>query len=190
MQIDKFLQKWMQPVGFVEGKPVEGLFTGYYMALLHGSRTKTDKYNVPLYGIPDNLIKVDLGDFDPELANKRIVGRKVGNKMVPYYTRKEIVNGAIDSQAKVIAWVDSKVERLFLEIQGSGVVQFDDGSKLYVGYVAQNGSPYTAIAGILIKKGEMTRDSASMQRIRKYFTQHPDKINEIIYTYEDILVQI
>jgi len=180
-QIKKFFQTWFDVVEFHNGQPVEGLFTGYYMSALKGSLKKTDKFNIPLYGMPEDLIAAQLNLFDPDLKNKKIVGRLVDkHRLVPYYTRAEIDNGAIKGKAHVIAWLDSRIDRLFLEIQGSGVIELADGSPLYVGYAAQNGAPYTAIAGVLIRKGVMTRDNASMQHIRRYLEAHPKEIRHVL----------
>lgn len=180
-QIKKFFQTWFDVVEFHNGHPVEGLFTGYYMSALKGSLKKTDKFNIPLYGMPDDLIAAQLNLFDPDLKNKKIVGRVVDkHRLVPYYTRAEIDDGAIKGKARVIAWLDSRIDRLFLEIQGSGVIELPDGSPLYVGYAAQNGAPYTAIAGVLIRKGVMTRDNASMQHIRRYLEAHPQEIRHVL----------
>lgn len=176
----RFFEKWFAPVEFYEGRPVKGLFTGYYMPLVKGSFTKTDEYNVPLYEVPDNLISVDLGLFNPELKNRKIIGRIEGNNLLPYYTREQIVQGAVDNHARVLLWIHSPIDRLFLEIQGSGIVEMDDGKKVFIGYDGQNGAPYTAVAGVLIKKGVMTRHNASMQAIKKYLEAHPDEMHEVI----------
>ncbi len=180
-QIKNFFQTWFDVVEFHDGKPVQGLFTGYYMSALKGSLTKTEKYNVPIYGLPDDLVSMQLNLFDPTFKNRKFVGRVVGkHRFIPYYTRAEIDKGALSGKAPIIAWVDSRIDRLFLEIQGSGVIELPDGSPLYVGYVAQNGAPYTAIASVLIKQGVMTRDNASMQHIRRYLDAHPEKISPVL----------
>ena len=180
-KIQAFFQKWFDVVEFYNGKPVQGLFTGYYMSALKGSLTKTDKFNVPIYGLPDNLVSIKLSLFDPAFKSRRLFGRLHGkHQLVPYYTRAEIDDGAIKNKAPVLAWVDSKIDRQFLEIQGSGVIELADGSSLYIGYVAENGAPYTAIAGVLIKQGVMTKDNASMQGIRRYLDAHPDKIKFVL----------
>jgi membrane-bound lytic murein transglycosylase A len=179
--VKDFFEHWFTPVAFHNGKPVQGLFTGYYMPMLKGSLTRTEKYKIPLYGVPNDLITLDLGIFDPELKyHRKIVGRVANNKLVPYYTRAQISKGAIKKHAPVIAWIDSVVDRQFLEIEGSGVVELDDGKKLYVGYDGENGAAYTPIARVLIQQGVMTRDNASMQRIRAYFKSHPDQISKVL----------
>lgn len=175
-----FFQKWFSPVEFYDGEPVKGLFTGYYMPLLKGSYKKSDEFSVPLYELPSNLMTIDLGLFIPHMKNRKLVGRISGNKMVPFYTREEINKGAIKDTAKVLLWIQSPIDRLFLEIQGSGIVELEDGSRVFVGYDGQNGAPYTAIAGVLIKKGIMTKHNASMQAIKRYLEAHPKEMDKIL----------
>lgn len=180
IKVKAFFQEWFSPVEFYDGKPVKGLFTGYYMPFLKGSLTQSKEYNVPIYEVPDDLVSVDLGLFVPHLKNQKIVGRLAGSKVVPYYTREQINKGALKDKARVLLWIHSPIDRLFLEIQGSGVVELQDGSKMYVGYDGQNGAPYTAIAGVLIKKGVMTKDNASMQGIKRYLEAHPKQLDKVI----------
>ncbi len=176
-----FFQKWFAPVEFNgENEPIPGLFTGYYMPTIKGSYTRSAQFNVPIYELPNDLISVDLGLFMPHLKNRKIVGRLSDNKIVPYYSREEITKGAIKKKARVLVWIHSPIDRLFLEIQGSGVVELEDGSPLYVGYDGQNGAPYTAIAGVLIKQGVMTKDNASMQAIKRYLEANPEQLNPVI----------
>ena len=179
-QAKLFFTTWFEPKAFYDGKPIEGLFTGYYMPVIEGSQEKTAKYKIPLYGLPNNLLTIDLEAFDADLKNKRVIGRVKNNTVVPYYTREAIVKGAIEQNAAVVAWIESPIDRLFLEIQGSGVIMLPDKQKLYIGYAAQNGAPYRAIASVLIEKGEMTKDNASMQGIKKYLEAHPSEISDVL----------
>ena len=179
-----FFKHWFTPVEFDDHKkdhtPVRGLFTGYYMALLHGSRTKTPEYNVPIYGLPSNLLTINLNQFDPAFKTRRIFGRVEGTQVVPYHTREEINKGAIAKKAPVLVWVNSPVDRLFLEIQGSGTVELNDGSRMFVGYAGENGAPYTPIARVLIDQGIMTKHNASMQHIKRYLEANPEKMDKVL----------
>lgn len=180
-QVEDYFQTWFQPLEVRQGDhSPEGLFTGYYAPLLHGSLEKTNKYNIPIYSLPKSLIRVDLSKFDPESCKKTLVGRIKDHEFLPYHDRQAINNGAL-KDVPVLAWVDSRVDRQFLEIEGSGIIQLNNGKRMYVGYAGQNGLPYTALAGILIRQGLMTRDNASMQAIRSYFKDHPDKIDEYLH---------
>lgn len=176
----QFFQTWFSAYEFYETKPVEGLFTGYHSPALPGSLTRTEHFSVPVYALPDNLVTVSLNLFNPDLRGRELVGQVKGRRVEPYYTREEINQGAIDKFTKVIVWVASHVDRLILEIEGSGTVVLNDGRELFLGYAGENGAPYTPIARYLIEQGVMTKDNASMQGIKSYFAQNPDKIKPII----------
>lgn len=176
----QFFQKWFAPMEFFDKSTGPGLFTGYYVPAIKGSLTQSKEFNVPIYETPNDLITSDLGLFFNDLKNRKLAGRLVKNKLIPYYTRAQINQGAIEGKAKVLVWINSPIDRLFLEIQGSGLIELENGENLSIGYDAQNGMPYTAIAGVLIKKGVMTRDNASMQAIKRYLTEHSDQMHKII----------
>ena len=185
-QAKTFFERWFSPVTFYQkardkNHPLKGLFTGYYMPLLQGSLVKTTEYNVPIYGVPDNLISINLGRFDTQWENKRLVGRIQKNEMIPFYTRAQIDKGALKEHAPVLVWTNSMMDRLNLEIQGSGVIQLPNDEQLYLGYATGNGAAYTHLAHVLIEQGVFTRDTASMQAIRAYFKSHPEKMNPMIH---------
>ncbi|MFZ4076514.1 MAG: MltA domain-containing protein, partial [Legionellaceae bacterium] len=175
-----FFETWFVPVAFHEEKPVEGLFTGYYLPEFEGSLVQSKAYPVPVYGVPSNLVTVHLHDFDAKIRQGRWVGRVQGRRLVPYYTRKEINEGALKGVARVIVWLKHPIDRLTLEIEGSGLVKLNNGKRLALGYAAQNGAPYTPIARVLIERGVMTYDNASMQRIRAYLDAHPDEVEDVL----------
>jgi membrane-bound lytic murein transglycosylase A len=153
-------------------------FTGYYEPLLRASRTRHGAYQTPLYGVPPDLITVDLGAFRSNLAGQRIAGRVSGSKLVPYADRAEIARKGLP-QAKTLFYADDPVDVFFLQIQGSGRIMLDDGSTVRAVYAAQNGHPYTAIGGVLVNEGAMTRDNMSMQNIRTWLDAHPERREEI-----------
>jgi membrane-bound lytic murein transglycosylase A len=157
-----------------------GLVTGYYEPLLAGSRTRTAEYTVPLYGVPDDLLVVDLASLHPELKDKRVRGRVEGRKVVPYWPRADIERGAAPLGGKALAFVADPVEAFFLEIQGSGRIALDDGSVMRLGYADQNGHPYHSVARVLIERGELTRDTASMQAISNWVKAHPEETRALL----------
>ena len=146
----------------------EGLITGYYQPILRGSRTETKKYKIPLYTPPPDLITVSLSEVYPDLKYKRLRGRVEGNKLIPYFTREEIGKKEYPLQGNELLWVQNPVESFFLEIQGSGVIKFEDGSTTQVGYADQNGHPYRSMGLALIRQGELKRHKVSMQSIKAW----------------------
>ena len=99
---------------------------------------------------------------------------------MPYWTRAEIESGKAPLADKVLVYVEDPVEAFFLEIQGSGRVQLADGSVVRVGYADQNGHPYRSIGRVLIDRGEITLDRASMQGIREWGRRHPDELPALL----------
>jgi membrane-bound lytic murein transglycosylase A len=164
---------------FFESKNSEGraFFTGYYEPVLEGSLMPAGKLSEPLYDTPEDLIKVDLGQFSGELKNEMIVGRLKGNQLIPYDSRDEIVyEGSLQSRARPIAYVD-EIELFFLQIQGSGLIRFPDGSLKRVNYAQKNGHPYRSIGQVL--KEEIPQEEMSLQSIKAYLYANPDRVREI-----------
>ncbi len=157
-----------------------GLITGYYEPLLKGARNAKAPYVYPLYAPPDDLLTVDLSSLYPELAGKRVRARVDGRKVVPYWTRADIDAGRAPLADKVLVYVDDPVDAFFLEIQGSGRVQLPDGQVLRVGYADQNGQPFRSIARVLIDRGELTADHASMQSIRAWGREHAHDLLQLL----------
>ena len=157
-----------------------GLITGYYEPLLKGSRTKSAKYAYPLYVQPQDLVTVELDSIFPELKYKRVRGRLVGNKLVPYYNRAEIEADASPLQGRELIYIDDIIDVFFLQIQGSGLVQLDSGEQVHVGYADQNGQSYNSIGRILIQRGELTASNASMQGIKNWARNNLTKLRELL----------
>lgn len=156
-----------------------GLITGYYEAMLHGSRKRNGAFQTPLYKVPDDLLVVDLGSVYPQLKNMRLRGRVVGKKVVPYGSRAEIERSGLPG--KELMWVNDPVEAFFLEVQGSGRVQLDDtGEMVRIGYADQNGHPYLAIGRWMVDQGLLPRDQVSAQSIKAWLAAHPERQQEVL----------
>jgi membrane-bound lytic murein transglycosylase A len=176
-----FFEKYLRPWRLIATDGGEsGLVTGYYEPLLNASRTPDSRFRHALFAPPEDLLTVELADLFPELKGKRVRARVVGHKVVPYATRAEIEAGAAPLTGKEIAWVDDPVELFFLQIQGSGRLRLPDGSLLRVGYADQNGHPYRSIGKLLVERGELTLDQASMQGIKDWGLKHPDKLPDLL----------
>jgi len=158
----------------------EGLVTGYYQPVLEGSRVKTKKFRIPLYAPPSDLITVDLSEVYPDLRYMRLRGRVEGDKLVPYLTREEIAKQGYPLQGNELLWVKDPVEAFFLEIQGSGVIAFEDGERIQVGYANQNGHPYRSMGRALIQEGELSRHKVSMQSIKAWAKKNPKKLQKFL----------
>jgi membrane-bound lytic murein transglycosylase A len=144
---ETMFRPWLATVG---GRTSEGLFTGYYQATLHGSRVKTERYNVPLHLNPG--------------GNTR-------------YTRKQIMEGQWphNKDSDVLVWVDDKVSAYFLHVQGSGQVLFEDGTSMYVKYDGDNHTKFRGVCLEFMRRGIMTRDTCSLTAIRNWIGSHSEE---------------
>jgi len=157
------------------------LFTGYYQPVIEASLVPTAEYAYPIYGKPSDLITAEQVTLTPTPTKEKIVGRVQGESWKPYYSRREIdEEGSLRGRGYEIAWVKNPIELFFLHIQGSGLLQLQDGRRLLVGYAGANGRPYRSIGRLLIDRGKIPREEMSMQRLRLYLTDHPDERSEIL----------
>ncbi len=170
-----FFENTFTPYAIGDG---DGLVTGYYEPLLNGSRTRHGVYQTPVYGVPDDLISIDLGLFRPEWKGERIAGRLDGRRLLPFPSRAEI--DATPPRARVLFYGDDPVAVFFLHIQGSGRVWLDDGTILRVNYAGQNGQPYTPVGRTLIRQYGVPREGMSMQVIAAWLKAHPSQARKVM----------
>ena len=177
----KFFEENFRPLRISKLGDTEGFLTGYYEPIIEGSRVPTGEFTAPLYRRPPNLVvagRRKLGDGFPSKGVK--VGRRVGRrKIVPYYDRGEIEEGALDGWHLEICWLRSQLDVLFAQIQGSARIRLEDGTVLRVNYDSHNGWPYTPVGRVLIERNIIPKDEVSMQRIRDWMEANPDKAKEV-----------
>lgn len=173
------LQPWLVTDG---GRAASNTVTGYYEPLVQASRERGGDFQWPLYAVPDDMLVIDLGEAYPELRGKRIRGRLEGNRVVPYPTRAEI--DAAEQPPEAIVWVNDPVDAFFLQVQGSGRAQLvqgpDAGTIIRLAYADQNGHGYQSIGRWLVDQGELTLAEASMQSIRNWARQNPERVREML----------
>src|SRR5581483_11050998 len=177
----RFLETNFAPYSVVNPDgSVEGQITGYYEALLRGSRTPSATYRFPLYAPPDDMLTVDLGELYPDLKPMRLRGRLDGRRVVPYFSRADIESGKATLNGRALLWTDDLVDLFFLHIQGSGKVLLDTGEVVRVSYADQNGHPYKSIGRLLVERGELTLDQASMDGIRAWGTRNSERLAALL----------
>jgi len=159
-----------------------GRMTGYYEPLLSGSRTRGAPFLVPLHRPPADLLAIDLSPLFPELAGQRLRGRlqasEKGARVVPYWPRAELTEERL--RGTELVWVDDAIEAFFLQVQGSGRIRLRDGSTIRVGYADTNGHPYRSIGRVLVERGELTLEQASMQGISAWARANPRRLTELL----------
>ncbi|WP_183929394.1 murein transglycosylase A [Sphingomonas sp. BK345] len=166
-----FFQRWFEAVQVGDGR---AFATGYYIPEIAGSREPRPGY-APIYARPTDLIDVDLGSFVDTLVGKKIRGRVEGSRLVPYYDRTAIEQGALEGRARVLGYAVDPVELFFLQVQGSGLVRMRGGEVLRIGYETQNGREYTGIGALMKSRGLLEPGQSSMQGIVAWLHAHPEE---------------
>ncbi|MGD9868723.1 MAG: murein transglycosylase A [Hyphomicrobiales bacterium] len=169
-----FFETWFVPHHYpAQGE--KGFVTGYFEPELKGSRTRDGDYPVPVYRKPDDLVQLT-PDVERGAHNGQITaGRRQGEEIVPYPTRGDIENGALEGKGLELLWLADPVEAFFMHVQGSGRVALAGGGHVRIGYAAKNGHPYTAIGRVLIERGEIPRERMSMQSLKAWLRAHPEE---------------
>ncbi len=144
-----FFELFFRPVMIDDGDP--GLFTGYFEPELNGSLTPTDRYRYPIYRKPPEL-------SDGEVWHSRTI-----------IETEDVLSG----RGLEIAWVDDPVDVFFLQVQGSGRLQLQDGATIRLGYGGANGHSYRSIGEELVRRGTYQPHQVSAQVIRNWVRRNP-----------------
>ncbi len=173
-----FYETWFRPYQVFNSDGTDtGLITGYYEPLLKGSRTRSARFAYPIYAPPDDMLEVDMSELYPQFRGQRVRARLEGKRVVPYFNRAEIDAGLAPAlQGRELFWVENPVELFFLQIQGSGRIELEDGRRVKIGYAEQNGHPYASTSRKLIDMGELKPEEASMQGIKNWAEKNPERL--------------
>ena len=178
---ERYFINWFTPWKLInpDGSD-EGLVTGYFEPVIEASREKSPTYRWPIHAPPDDMLVVDLADTHPDLKHMRLRGRIEGRNLVPYWTRGEIGEKENEVPARTLFWAKDPVALFFLHVQGSGQLELPDGSRTRIGYADQNGHQYVSIGRWLIDQGELETHQASMQGIRNWAQNNPERLKELL----------
>lgn len=155
------------------------LVTGYYEPEIAASPRRRPGYEVPIYGPPGGLIRVDLGAWSDEWQGRRIAGLLRDGRLVPFPDRAALRTDPV-LRGREIAWARDEVDLFFLEVQGSGSLRYPDGTVRRIGYAGANGRTYRSIGRLLIDEGAIPRERMSMQSLRAWLAEHPGEVRRVL----------
>ena len=152
-----------------------GLVTAYYEPEIEASRKRTDRFRVPFYRRPDDLVAVGEEnrpvDWDPDI---RFARANADGSLSPYPDRKAINAGYLSNRGLEIAWIESEADAFFAHIQGAARLLFQDGPVQRITYDGKSGHPFTGIGLLLVERGEIAPEEISMAAIRHWLADNPD----------------
>ena len=132
-------------------------FTGYFTPVLSVSDKKGPVYKYPIYTRPTR--------WSGRLPSRREID---GDQVLA-------------GMGLEIAYAKNLVDIYFMQVQGSGIVQFTDGRKQLFSHNGSNGHSYASIGKYMVEHGYTTADKVSLKSIRKFFDRNPDLLHEILF---------
>ncbi|ETI57814.1 murein transglycosylase A [Marinomonas profundimaris] len=134
--------------------------TGYYVPVLSVRHQPNEVYRFPLYRKPTHR-----------------------NAKGEFPSREEIdFENALAGQGLEIAYTANLVDNFFLHVQGSGVIEYENGEQKLLSWGGVNGHAYRSLGKELIERGEIDRANISAQSIRQWLSDHPERNREILST--------
>ncbi len=162
-----FFEAHFRPHRVVHAEP-QGLLTGYYEPVIPGSRTRTERFTVPVLRRPADLVNLVSESERGAKAEALTHARRTASGTEPYATRAEIEDGALAGQGLELVWLEDPVDAFFLHVQGSGMIAFADGSQARITYDGKNGHPYTSVGRYLIDAGLFPADQMSLDALKDW----------------------
>ncbi|MEE9211097.1 MAG: MltA domain-containing protein [Phycisphaeraceae bacterium] len=144
------------------------LFTGYYSPVFNASWELTHEYRYPLYHRPTDLVT--------EPVTGEVLGRRVGQAIVTYPTRRQIESSNMLAGRELV-YLKNKLDAYLIQVNGSAKLIMTDGSVRYFGYAGNNGHDYTSLAGLLVADGKLDPNRVSLPAIRDYFRRQPGELD-------------
>jgi len=169
----RYFEDEFQPHRVIHDDP-QGFFTGYFEPILTGSRTRSERFSIPLLQRPVDLETVVDDSLRASSAQALTHVRRTTGGLEPYPDRRAIELGHLDAENLEICFLEDPIDAYFLHVQGSGIVELDSGERIRVSYAAKNGHPYTSVGKLLIDQGIFTPQQMSLQVLQTWLRAQPD----------------
>ena len=158
-----------------------GFVTAFYEPELEVSLTQDAVWKYPIYRRPPSLIDLDdtnrPANIDPSCA----FGLDEDGAISMFPDRRQIDEGYLEGCGLEIAFAKSKVDLFFVHVQGAARLRFPDGSVKRITYAAKAGHPFSPIGRLLLDRGEIDPATISMQTIRQWLGENPEKVDEVLW---------
>jgi membrane-bound lytic murein transglycosylase A len=147
--------------------PGPGLLTAYFAPEYPARHAPDAVFSAPVLPRPADLA---YGPASLETAGARGAAFQSGpdGQSWPYPDRAGI---GLTPPDDALAWMRPE-DLFFMQIQGSGLLDFPDGTRMKAAYAADNGRPFVPIASAMIRQGLLSRDHASGSAIRTWLRDH------------------
>lgn len=133
------------------------LFTGYFTPIVEVREKPEGPYQYPIYDRPRSW-----------------------TGSLP--TRAQIEGeGMLDSLGLEIAYAKSKVDIYYMQVQGSGFVEYPDGRRELLSYNGTNRHPYRSIEKYLLSRSDWDVSSVSITGIKSFIRRFPELQDSVLF---------
>ena len=132
-------------------------FTGYFTPVVKVSKDPQGAYQHPLYDRPL--------EWDGELPSRKEIEGK----------------GALRGLGLELAYAVDKVDVYYMQVQGSGFVEYPNGKLDLFAYNGTNKHPYQSIEKYIISREDIPLQNLSIGGIRRYLKQNPALRDTVLF---------
>ena len=129
-------------------------FTGYYTPIIQASAKPSAQFRYPIYRSPMS-------------GKLRLLNRQA------------ITQGALKNKGLEVAWTNDPVGLFYMQIQGSGILQYSDGRRIALHFDGSNEKPYRSIAQYMKQKGYL-KGSLGRDRIQQWLHANPGHLKQVL----------
>lgn len=130
----------------------EGRLTGYFMPIYEARHAPAGEFDTPVRPRP--------ADLPPQDFNAAA--------RAPYADRAAIEARPSDD---ALAWMRPE-DLFFMQVQGSGVLTFEDGDEVKAAFAGANGAPFVGIAAPMRSQGLISDQASSAGAIHDWLADH------------------
>ena len=135
----------LMPLAASSGKSTK--FTGYYTPIIKASAQPNAEFNYPIYRSP-------------------MAGHL---RQLP---RSAISQGALSNKGLEVAWTNDPIGLFYMQIQGSGIIEYQNGQRLTLVFDGSNNKPFKSLARHMQKMGYL-RGNLGRDAIQRWLSANP-----------------
>ena len=129
-------------------------FTGYYTPIINASHHKTAEFRYPIYRSP--------------MSGK-----------LRLLSRVAISKGALANKGFEIAWTNDPVGYFYMQVQGSGILEYPNGHRVSLTYDGSNEKHFVKISNYMAKQGYL-RGNMGREAIQNWLYRNPAKLEQVL----------
>jgi membrane-bound lytic murein transglycosylase A len=148
------------------------LFTGYYTPIFDGSMKRTERFQYPLYNMPEDLVKGQDGET---------LGKRGSGGVITQYPSRAIIESTKMLTGTELIWLSDPFEVYIAHVQGSAKIRLSNNKLITVGYAANNGHDYQSISKELVNDGRLRTDQLSLSAMIDFFKNNPNLVDTYVW---------